>query len=153
MAGLEGAGRYSHHAAFDGHLLCGDGTRPLRTDPRSRDYSWKELKEARRRALQSALCHWKAHSTCATSVTNHTGNLERLLALRLSTQSALGVVSERASALVPEVRRPLLNADPDYLNAALEQIESMHGTIERFLSRELDVGRRELDKLADLLLV
>ena len=86
-------------------------------------------------------------------LTNHTGNLEGLLALRLSTQSALGVVSERAPALVPEVRRPLLNADPDYLNAALEQIESAHGTIERFLSRELDVGRRERDKLADLLLV
>jgi protein-tyrosine phosphatase len=56
------------------------------------------------------------------------------------------------SSLTPEERRPLLQSDSDYLNAAFSAIATRRGSILAFLESDLDLGEDELGRLKDHLL-
>jgi protein-tyrosine phosphatase len=86
------------------------------------------------------------------ALTNQVGNLDRMLALRFDAQAAVGAVTERSTTLAPEVQGALLVADPDYLEAALQSMAALRGSVQQFLSSELGVGRAERERLAGLLL-
>jgi len=52
----------------------------------------------------------------------------------------------------PEVVTAITNADPDYIQTALDSIDARHGSIAGFLRDQLDVSERELQLIKDALL-
>ena len=63
-----------------------------------------------------------------------------------------GALSGPLAALPPDIARPLVGVDPEYLDATFAQIRQDHGTVEVYLQRELGVGPLQLAALRKRLL-
>jgi protein-tyrosine phosphatase len=85
--------------------------------------------------------------------TNEVGNFEEFAQRRRST--LLGVTDDRhpLGRMSPETRRVLFAADPDYLRAALSQVESEFGGIESYLRQTVGLPEELLQRVRDALLM
>ena len=61
-------------------------------------------------------------------------------------------MSAAMAALPPEVAKPLLGVEPDYLDAAFDQINKDYGSVDNYLKRELGVDRAALLRLRQRML-
>lgn len=61
-------------------------------------------------------------------------------------------MSAAMAALPPEVAKPLLGVEPDYLDAAFDQIDKDYGSVENYLKRELGVDRAAIQRLRQRML-
>jgi len=86
------------------------------------------------------------------TLTNTAIDLETVLARRW--RNSIGVANDHAhlSQITPEVRRPLLEARPEYLQAALEQMQSAHGSLQGYLAERLGVSTEALREIRARLL-
>ena len=84
--------------------------------------------------------------------TNEVGNFEEFIERRRN--AALGVTDDRHPLfrMPPEIRRVLFAADPDYLHAAFEQIDSEFGGIESYLEQAVGVSAELRRRVQDALL-
>ena len=61
-------------------------------------------------------------------------------------------VMDTRKGVPPDVLRPVLDAAPEYLDAAFERLESEYGTLDRYLREGLGLGADELAALRRRLL-
>ena len=71
------------------------------------------------------------------TLTNRVADLERVLLATPHGSLGLGEEQSYLRALSPEVRAPLLRAAPEYLEAAFEQVNRDHGSLEGYLHNQL----------------
>jgi len=86
-------------------------------------------------------------------LTNTVVDLEAVLLARPRTSVGVGTERAHLSELSSEVRAPLIQARAEYLNAALEQIESDHGSITGYLGKRLGVTDAMLREIRGQLLI
>lgn len=79
------------------------------------------------------------------ALTNEVANLHRILTGGMPRAGTMASQS-------PEVANAILHADPDYISAALAEIEARHGSVEGYLAEVLDVNAGELAGIRDRLL-
>jgi protein-tyrosine phosphatase len=72
-------------------------------------------------------------------LTNTAMDLEAELFTRATGSIGIGDEYSMLSRTSPEIRAPLLRAYPEYLQAAFEQIDADHGSIETYLAERLGV--------------
>jgi protein-tyrosine phosphatase len=84
--------------------------------------------------------------------TDQAVDLERVLVQR--PDRGIGLDTDRIdlAATSRDARAPLLAADPEYLEAALDEIESTHGSVEGYLRDRLGISERSLAQLRTHLL-
>ena len=84
--------------------------------------------------------------------TNEVGNFEEFIQRRRS--SSLGVTDDRhpLSRMPADIRRVLFAADPDYLHAALQQIDSEFGGLESYLQQAVGMSSELRKRMQDALL-
>lgn len=85
------------------------------------------------------------------ALTDEVVDLERIYATQ---RTSLGLQERggRISSLSPDVRAPLMSADPAYLQASFDAIREGHGSIERYLEDRLGVTPGELERIRAQLL-
>lgn len=66
--------------------------------------------------------------------------------------SLKGMVGGPLASLPPEVTKPLIGVEPEYLDAAFTQIRQDYGSVESYLEKELGVGPREIAILRNTML-
>jgi protein-tyrosine phosphatase len=71
------------------------------------------------------------------ALTDHAVDLERELFAHPRTSVGFGADRELIAKVSPEARAPLLQARPEYLQSAFEQIESREGSVDVFLRNTL----------------
>lgn len=72
-------------------------------------------------------------------MTNEAGDFEQFLRSRRHSELGLAADHHPLLELPAEIRRVLLGAEPDYLEAALEQIDADYGSLENYLERAVGV--------------
>jgi len=80
-------------------------------------------------------------------------NFERFIRTRKNTHLGLADSHLPLLSLPTDVRAVLLNADADYLQAALEQIAADHGSIEGYLKTSVQLDTQSLQRVREQLLV
>lgn len=66
--------------------------------------------------------------------------------------SLKGAVASPLAALPPEVTKPLIGVEPEYLDTAFAQMRQDYGSVESYLEKELGVGPREIAVLRNTML-
>ena len=85
-------------------------------------------------------------------LTDQAVDLERVLVQRPGRSIGLDADRIDLAAASCEARAPLLAADPEYLLAALDAIESMHGSVGGYLRDRLAISERSLTQMRTHLL-
>jgi protein-tyrosine phosphatase len=85
-------------------------------------------------------------------LTNDVGNFERFVATRSTAHLGLADAHQPLLAMPQEMREALFAADPDYLQAALEQIEREHGDLIAYLRSVVRLDEHTLRQVRDSLL-
>ncbi|HWK74278.1 MAG TPA: tyrosine-protein phosphatase [Povalibacter sp.] len=85
-------------------------------------------------------------------LTNAGGNFEHFILAHQHSQLGLADAHQPLLSMPPEMRRMLFVADPDYLQAALEQIERAHGGLETYLKTSVQLEPATLQQVRDSLL-
>lgn len=85
-------------------------------------------------------------------LTNEVGNFERFVAARKDSQLGLTDAHRPLLSMSASMREPLFAADPDYLNAALEQIARDYGDVAAYLRSAVGLDERTLDRVRELML-
>ncbi|HYW03987.1 MAG TPA: tyrosine-protein phosphatase [Gammaproteobacteria bacterium] len=86
------------------------------------------------------------------ALTNQAVDLEAFLARERSARLGLSDSSHPLLTLEPEARRPMLNADADYLATALDTITAEYGSTEDYLRSVVGIGASERERICELLL-
>lgn len=84
--------------------------------------------------------------------TNQAVDLERFLFDHRASAGGLAQSSHPLMQVPAEVRAALLNADPDYLNAAIQQLERDYGSVAGYLQRRIGLTPQGVHALRNLLL-
>lgn len=86
-------------------------------------------------------------------LTNAGGNFEQFLRAHQHSQLGLADAHQPLLSMPEEMRRMLFVADADYLHAALEQIELVHGGLETYLKTSVQLEPATLQRARDSLLL
>lgn len=85
-------------------------------------------------------------------LTNETADLEGFLSRHRAAALGVSGVSHPLLDVPPEVRRPMLAADADYLDAALSYIDAGHGSTTAYVREVLGLGDEGMARLRGALL-
>jgi protein-tyrosine phosphatase len=95
-----------------------------------------------------------AHETIMADylLTNEGGNFEQFIQTRKDSHLGLADIHDPLLSMPQDIRRVLFAADADYLQAALDQIDTGHGGLESYLESCARIDRRTLQRVRELLL-
>lgn len=85
-------------------------------------------------------------------LTNVGGNFEDFIRAHQHSRLGLADAHQPLMSMPEEMRRMLFIADTDYLQAALTQIDSVHGGLEQYLSTSVRIAPQTLQRARELLL-
>lgn len=95
-----------------------------------------------------------AHETIVTDylLTNDAGNFEQFILTRKDSHLGLAAAHDPLLSMPEDIRRVLFAADADYLQAALDQIDTGYGGIESYLRSSAQTDAQALQRIRELLL-
>lgn len=85
-------------------------------------------------------------------LTNAGGNFEEFIHAHQHSRLGLADAHQPLLSMPAEMRQMLFVADTDYLQAALAQIDTVHGGLERYLSTSVHIAPQTLQRIRELLL-
>jgi protein-tyrosine phosphatase len=85
-------------------------------------------------------------------LTNDTADFEQFILTRQHSHLGLAEMHQPLLSMPEEIRRVLFTADADYLQAALDQIDTGYGGLDQYLDTYLQIDRQSLQRVRDLLL-
>lgn len=85
-------------------------------------------------------------------LTNDAGNFEEFLRSQRDARLGLADAHHPLMALPTDVRKVLFAADADYLQAAMEQIDQIHGGVDAYLRDVVKIDTATIDKVRETLL-
>ena len=85
-------------------------------------------------------------------LTNAVGNFERFIEARKDSHLGLADAHQPLLTMSQDMREALFRADPDYLDAALVQIDLEYGDMENYLASCLSLDDRTIAQVRDILL-
>lgn len=86
-------------------------------------------------------------------LTNAGGNFEEFIQAHQHSRLGLADAHQPLLSMPQEMRRMLFVADTDYLQAALAQIDTVHGGLEQYLSTSVRVAPQTLQRIREVLLI
>lgn len=95
-----------------------------------------------------------AHETIVADylLTNEAGNFEQFILARQHSHLGLADAHHPLLSMPEDIRRELFAAEADYLQAALDQIDTGHGGLDQYLSTCVQAAPQVLQRVRELLL-
>lgn len=86
-------------------------------------------------------------------LTNDAGNFEQFIHSRRDSHLGLADAHQPLLSMAPDIRKVLFSADAQFLHAALQQIDTVHGGLNTYLLDVVKVDAATLDQVRETLLV